>query len=75
MRVRPLAVPRFAAYALLGRGQERARDVVYLHDVDRAEARCEAPTPLQVDGEDMGDVDEVVLEAERDAVLVLAPQP
>jgi hypothetical protein len=28
--------------------------------------------PLQLDGEDVGDVTEVVFEAERDAVAVLA---
>jgi hypothetical protein len=28
--------------------------------------------PLQVDGEDLGDATEVVLEAERDAISVLA---
>jgi diacylglycerol kinase family enzyme len=42
-----------------------------LHDADRIEIRCDAPMPLQLDGEDLGDVREVVLEAERDAVSVL----
>jgi diacylglycerol kinase family enzyme len=70
--LRPLTVPRFLAYATAGRGQEGARDVVYLHDVDGVEARCDAPMPLHVDGEDMGDVEEVSFEAERGAVLVLA---
>jgi hypothetical protein len=41
------------------------------HDADRFVIRCDVPTPLQVDGEDLGDVVEVVLEAERDAVTVL----
>ncbi|MGI9113310.1 MAG: diacylglycerol/lipid kinase family protein [Gaiellaceae bacterium] len=63
--------PRFAAYALRGRGQERAGDVFHGHDLDRIEIRCRGPQPLQVDGEDLGDVTEVVLEAERDAVAVL----
>ncbi len=63
--------PRFAAYALRGRGQESARDVLYGHDLDRIEIRSREPQPLQVDGEDLGDVTEVVLEAERDAVDVL----
>jgi len=35
--------------------------------------RCDAPLPLQVDGEDLGDVDSVLFEAERDAVSILAP--
>ncbi len=45
--------------------------MLYLHDADRIESRCERPLPLQADGEDLGDVEEVVLEAERDAVTVL----
>jgi diacylglycerol kinase family enzyme len=68
----PTSLPRFAAYLVRGRGQERARDVVYRHDLDRVVVRCDRPTPLQVDGEDLGDVTEVVVEAERDAVSVLA---
>jgi diacylglycerol kinase family enzyme len=35
--------------------------------------RADRPLPLQADGEDLGDATEVVLEAERDAVTVLAP--
>ena len=35
---------------------------------DRIEVRCDAPMPLQLDGEDLGDVTEVVFEAERDVV-------
>jgi diacylglycerol kinase family enzyme len=69
----PLAVPRFLAYTLLGRGQTRAQDVHYLHDADRIVIRCSTPTPLQVDGEDLGDVEEAIVEAEREAVAVLAP--
>lgn len=40
-------------------------------DLDRLVVRCDRPVPLQVDGEDAGDVSEVVYEAERDAVTVL----
>jgi diacylglycerol kinase family enzyme len=65
-------VPRFLFYAVTGRGQARARDIVYAHDVDRLELVCDAPMALQADGEDLGDVDRAVFEAERDAVLVLA---
>jgi hypothetical protein len=32
---------------------------------------CDRPLPLQVDGEDLGDVREAVFEAERDAIAVL----
>ena len=41
------------------------------HDLDRIEVRCDRPLPLQADGEDLGDVDDVVFEARRDAVSVL----
>ena len=41
------------------------------HDVDRIVVRCDIPLPLQVDGEDAGDVLEAVYEAERDAVTAL----
>jgi diacylglycerol kinase family enzyme len=70
-RLTPLALPRFLAYVLRGRGQERARDVLYAHDLDRVEIVCDGPLPLQADGEDLGDVREAVLEADRDAVAVL----
>jgi diacylglycerol kinase family enzyme len=71
--LRPGAVPRFAVYALRGRGQERAPDLVYGHDLDRIEISCERRQPLQADGEDLGDVTQAVFEAERNAVRVLAP--
>jgi diacylglycerol kinase family enzyme len=70
--VRPWTLPRLVGYVLRGRGQERARDVVYAHDVDRMTLHCDRAMPLQADGEDLGDVEEVVLEAERDAAAVLA---
>jgi diacylglycerol kinase family enzyme len=46
-------------------------DVLYGHDLDRIEIACDRPLPLQADGEDLGDVQEAVFEAERDAVAVL----
>ena len=66
------SVPRLAAYLLRGQGQEHAADLLHLHDCDRIEIRCVRPLPLQLDGEDVGDVESVLLEAERDAVSVLA---
>jgi diacylglycerol kinase family enzyme len=69
--LRPAALPRFLAYVVRGAGQERARDVLYAHDLDRAEIVCDHPLPLQADGEDLGDVEGALLEAERDAVTVL----
>ena len=67
----PFALPRLLGYALLGRGQAAAGDVVYGHDLDRIEVVCDGPMPLQVDGEDLGDVTSAVFEAERSAVSVL----
>jgi diacylglycerol kinase family enzyme len=70
-RVRPRDVPRIARYAFGGGDRTSDRDLVYVHDADRFEIVCDRPLPLQVDGEDLGDVDRAVFEAERDAVTVL----
>jgi len=69
--VTPGAVPRLAGYLFSGIERLRGDDVHYLHDVDRAELRCLRPLPLQADGEDLGDVEHVLFECERDAVTVL----
>jgi diacylglycerol kinase family enzyme len=69
--VAPWQLPRVAAWALTGRGQASSPRVLYLHDVDEVEIECDAPTPLQADGEDLGDVLSVRFEAERDALRVL----
>jgi len=69
--LRPGAVPRFLTYVLRGGGQQRAEDVLYGHDLDAFEVVCDEPMPLQVDGEDLGDVDRAVFECERDAISVL----
>jgi diacylglycerol kinase family enzyme len=61
----------WTAYALL-RGHPRAADVLVGHDLDRIEIVCDSPLPLHADGEDLGDVERAVFEAERDAVSVLA---
>jgi len=51
----------------------RTRGDRYLrgHDLDRIEVGCDVPLPLHADGEDLGDVERAVFEAERDAVSVL----
>jgi diacylglycerol kinase family enzyme len=61
-------LPGVVRYLLTGR---TGIPVLLLHDEDRIEMRCDEPMPLQLDGEDVGDVTEVVFEAERDAVAVL----
>jgi diacylglycerol kinase family enzyme len=68
-RVTPRTVPRLLRY-ILGSGG-RPGDLLYGHDLDRIEVTCDHPSPLQVDGEDLGDVTEAVFEAERSAVRVL----
>jgi diacylglycerol kinase family enzyme len=65
----PLGVARLLAGALSGRGA--SGHVLVAHDADRLVVRCDAPLPLQADGEDLGDVESAVFEAERDAVAVL----
>lgn len=66
--IRPGAIPRLFAAAALGR---KARGVLYRHDLDRVEVRSTQPLPLQLDGEDLGDVEHVVFEVERRALTVL----
>jgi diacylglycerol kinase family enzyme len=70
-RVRAATLPRLLRYAFTGRGQAKARDLIYGHDLDRIEIACDRPLALQVDGEDLGDVEAAVFEAERSAVRVL----
>jgi diacylglycerol kinase family enzyme len=69
--VAPWQLPKVAVWALAGRGQTSSRQVLYLHDLDAVEIECDGPTPLQADGEDLGDVVSARFEAERDALRVL----
>ncbi len=70
-RVRATTLPRLLRYVLTGRGQARSRELLYGHDLDRIEIACDRPLPLQADGEDLGDVEQAVFEAERGAIAVL----
>jgi diacylglycerol kinase family enzyme len=69
--VKPRDVARLFAYVATGRESLRGGGVEYLHDTDRLELRSDEPLPLQADGEDLGDVNEVVFECERAALSVL----
>jgi diacylglycerol kinase family enzyme len=71
--LRARVLPQVAWWVLAGRGQERSSHLLYVHDADELRIVCDAPLPLQVDGEDLGDVGEAHFEAERDALQVLAP--
>jgi diacylglycerol kinase family enzyme len=51
-------------------GHPRYANVLYAHDVDRIEIVCDHPMPLHADGEDLGDVESAIFEAERGAVEV-----
>jgi diacylglycerol kinase family enzyme len=68
LRARDL--PRMVLHGVRGSGLKDGKALAG-HDLDRIVVRCDEPLPLQVDGEDTGDVVEAVYEAERDAVTVL----
>ena len=65
--------PRDVVALVVGmvRGNGFGRRVLTGHDLDRVHVRCARPLPLQADGEDLGDVEDAVFEAIRDAVSVL----
>ena len=73
IRVAPPDVARILWWLLARPAQSRSPDVLYAHDADGLRIICDAPLPLQVDGEDLGDVTEAVFVAERDALAVLVP--
>jgi diacylglycerol kinase family enzyme len=69
--VRPLAVPGLLRFAVTGGGRPDSEDLLLGHDLDTIEITCDRPLPLHVDGEDLGDVEGAIFEAERNAVNVL----
>jgi diacylglycerol kinase family enzyme len=69
--VRPLGALRLVVSLL--RGAAPRAGLTVLHDVDRVVVTCDRPMPLQVDGEDLGDVERVVFETEPAAVRALVP--
>jgi diacylglycerol kinase family enzyme len=73
-RLRARLVPQVARWVLAGSGQTRSPHVLYVHDADEIRVECDGPTPLQADGEDLGDVTEALFEAERSALEVLVPE-
>jgi diacylglycerol kinase family enzyme len=52
-------------------GREPSGDALRVQDLDRLEVECDAPLPLHVDGEDLGDVTQVLFESEPGAARVL----
>ena len=69
-RLSPGAVPRMALHIFRGAEADDA-DLLAGHDLDAFTVRCDRPLPLQVDGEDLGDVSEATFTSERDALEVL----
>jgi diacylglycerol kinase family enzyme len=67
LRARDL--PRMVLHGARGKGLKDGTALA-ARDLDRIVVRCDRPLPLQVDGEDAGDVLEAVYAAERDAVTV-----
>ncbi|MBD0290815.1 MAG: hypothetical protein ICV74_06125 [Thermoleophilia bacterium] len=67
-------LPR-AAYSVLVQPTHTRRPwVLHVHDADALEIVCDAPTPLQADGEDLGDVTAASFAAERGALRVLVSE-
>ena len=70
--VRARSIPRIGV--ALVRGARPGRHLLVVHDARRIVVRCDAPMPLQADGEDLGDVEAAVFEDEPRAVRVLVPR-
>ncbi len=69
VRIRKRSIPRLVRYVFSGR--THPPELLQAHDLDRIEIACDAPMPLEADGEDLGDVEEALFEAERGALTVL----
>jgi diacylglycerol kinase family enzyme len=69
--VHPADIARLVRWTFGGVPIGGDEHVLYAHDRDRLEIVCDEPQPLHVDGEDLGDVETAVLEAERSALPVL----
>ena len=71
--IRPLAVPGLVNMAFTGRGDRNKLDLIRATDVERIEVVCDRPLALQVDGEDLGDVEQAVFDVDRAIATVLVP--
>ncbi len=68
VELRARQLPRLAWSVLARPTHTRARWIIHAHDVDEIRVECDRPTPLQADGEDLGDVTDAVFRAERNAL-------
>ena len=73
--IRPRAIPGLLSYAFTGRGDAEKLDLFRATNLERIEVVCDRPLALQVDGEDLGDVEQVVFDVDRDTLAVLVPGP
>ncbi len=71
VRLTPLGLMRLLWWVLVRPTHPGSDELLYLHDCDRLVVSCDQPTPAELDGEDIGDVTEVVFEAERGALRVI----
>lgn len=58
-----------------GKFLHNRKDVVQLDDLARLHVRSEEPFPYQVDGDDVGDTDELRIALESDALTIALPPP
>ncbi|HJR45556.1 MAG TPA: diacylglycerol kinase family protein [Actinomycetota bacterium] len=60
-RIRTGTIPRIAWALLVSRSHVGWRNSLYAHDLQEATIRCDYPLPVQVDGDYLGELDEVQL--------------
>jgi diacylglycerol kinase family enzyme len=75
VRITPGLVPLLAWWVLARPRHTGDPRVLYAHDRDELGISCDLPTPLQVDGEDLGDAVAIRFSAERGALDVLVAGP
>jgi diacylglycerol kinase family enzyme len=71
--VGPIRLP-VALAAFVGPRRVHPRWILRAHDQDELLIEADAPTPLQADGEDLGDVTAATFTAERGALRALVPR-
>lgn len=64
-RIRAATIPRVTWSLLVSHSHLKWRNVVYRHDVDGIDVRADHPLPVQVDGDYIGDYDEVRIDLVR----------
>jgi diacylglycerol kinase family enzyme len=70
MRVRTILPTALRAFGR--KPKVRGRHILYVRDQPSFRVRCDQPMPLQMDGEYIGEREEVLIESVPDALLVLA---